>query len=88
MKKINLQISNCMECPFCHYDGHYTMSQNSGYDCEHHLSPYPSRIFDDNNENILTLHTKGIPDWCPLEDAEEEISKVEDDYNESRFEDD
>lgn len=35
-KKLELVIQSCEECPYLKYDGYYSMSTDSGYDCNHH----------------------------------------------------
>ena len=32
-RKIELVITSCGECPYNHYDPHYGMSTDSGFDC-------------------------------------------------------
>ena len=34
MKRLEMTICNCYECPFSEYDSHYTRSYDSGYDCK------------------------------------------------------
>lgn len=46
MRKLELNINNCRECPFCNYDPHYSMSKDSGYDCSNPNSQV-TRIADD-----------------------------------------
>lgn len=46
MRKLELNISDCRECPFCRYDSNYTRSQDSGHDCEHPDSKL-GRLVDD-----------------------------------------
>jgi len=75
-KKIEKIVENCSECPYCEYDSDYGNSYDSGYDC----SKSGNRIIDDwawsnyNNKNRLNLTQDNIPmpDWCPLEDYQEE----------------
>ena len=83
MKMINMTVETCSDCPFCHYDGHYGMSYDSGYDCTNNNG---GRIIDDygwdntNNPKRLNLTHKGIPipSWCSLQDVgrKEKLEKV------------
>jgi hypothetical protein len=69
MKKINLTIGSCKECPYCHYNGHYDRNRDSGYDCSETMK----RIVDDwdvaNDNNPNPAGWPDIPDWCPLENS-------------------
>lgn len=73
MKKINITVNTCSQCPYCQYNPDYGRSYDSGYDCNHENG---GRIIDDwswdntNNPKRLNLTHKGIPipDWCLLED--------------------
>ena len=62
MKKIELTIHNCSECPYLRYNTDYGMSYDSGYDCE-----YNGRIMDDYQYDKLEKKIIPIPDDCPLE---------------------
>ena len=63
MKKIELTIKNCNECPYFSHDSDYGMSYDSGYNCD--LSG--ERIMDDYQYDKLIDKTMSIPDTCPLE---------------------
>jgi len=63
MRKIELTITNCSECPYLEYDADYGMSYNSGYDCK--LTG--DRIASDIGSKIQDLTLLPIPGWCPLE---------------------
>jgi hypothetical protein len=92
MRKIELTIKNCSECPYLEYDSDYGMSYDSGYDCK--LTGY--RIIDDwewnntNNKNRLNLKYDGIPipSWCELEkiglieERKKKIKKLKEKYYE------
>ena len=83
MKKIELYVNTCNDCPYCQYDGNYGISYDSGYDCSHNNG---GRIIDDyhwNNTNNpkrlnLTHERIPIPDWCPLQDVgrKEKLEKI------------
>ena len=74
MKKIEMYIEKCSQCPYFEYDSYYSMNKDSGYDCKHDKG---GRIIDDfewsNSSNPARLNQfmKDIPtpDWCPLEDV-------------------
>lgn len=62
MKKIDLTIEYCNDCPYSIYNITTLMSQSSGYDCRNPKSI--RRIIDDDflkNDKIT------IPSWCSLE---------------------
>ena len=40
---------SCHNCPYCRYDSYYSMSTDSGYDCEHEDG---GRIADDSQIEI------------------------------------
>lgn len=76
MKKLELEIKNCSECPYLTYDPHYSMSRDSGHDCK----KSHRRIIDDwdyNNSNNPKRMVKDwdnnypipIPEWCELFDV-------------------
>lgn len=65
MRKINMIIKHCGECPFCEYDSDYGMSYNSGYDCKNKKSN-GSRIATDVGSRVPDLKNIPIPDWCGL----------------------
>lgn len=78
MKKLELEIKGCEECPYCHYNCYYNMSQDSGWDCEHSDTKH-SRIIDEGpndispkgtqaNDRIKRILKTQVPDWCPLPD--------------------
>ncbi len=47
IKKLELDIKDvCCECPYFERDNHHSLSQDSGYDCEHPQSN-GRRIIDD-----------------------------------------
>ena len=74
---------SCHNCPYSRYDSYYSMSTDSGYDCEHEDG---GRIADDSQieiyrrkkeeaerlplfpEEVTDPNPMSIPDWCPLED--------------------
>lgn len=72
IKKIDILIDCCSECPYCNYDSRYNISYDSGYDCRHSEAPLNCRIVDDwEVSNSANKNPKGwpeIPEWCPLED--------------------
>ena len=80
MKKIELYIKTCSECPYCHYDSYYSMSRDSGFDCRHDKGS--GRIVNDNYWDHLSvdIRQKGIPipSDCPLENIgrKEKLEKI------------
>jgi hypothetical protein len=66
MKILYLEIEKCSECPYHNYDAHYSMSKDSGYDCDK-MSPY-KRIIDDYDLNRGKEML--VPEWCPLMDID------------------
>jgi hypothetical protein len=68
MKKIELYINTCSECPYCQYDPNYGRSYDSGYDCYHKNGS--GRLVNDNYWDKLDYETKQkgipIPSDCPL----------------------
>lgn len=80
MKKIELIVNTCSECPYCEYDGHYGMSYDSGYDCKHDKGS--GRLVNDNYWDHLSpeIRQKGIPipSDCSLQDVgrKEKLEKL------------
>jgi len=76
MKKIVKKVESCSDCPYLRYDPDYGKSYDSGYNCD----KKDRRIIDDydysnpNNPTRLTLttHKIPIPEWCPLEDVDDD----------------
>jgi len=79
MKKIELKISGCEECPFCNYESYYDKSQDSGWDCDNSNTKHTRIINEGPTDRSLrgiqnrkkvekTLRTQ-IPEWCPLSDV-------------------
>lgn len=68
MKKIEMIIKNCGECPFCEYNPDYGMSYTSGYDCNNDDSK-DTRISDDIGNKSTDLTKLPIPEWCGLKDV-------------------
>ena len=66
MKKLlHLEIEDsCENCPYCRYNPHYSMSHDSGYDCEND-NALRGRIANDW-ELSSKIKTLKIPEWCPL----------------------
>ena len=65
MRKLELIIKNCGDCPYLEYDYDYSMSRDSGYDC----TLMRQRLIDD--QEITRCEKKGIdpfkiPNECPL----------------------
>ena len=78
---------SCHNCPYSEYDSHYSMSYDSGYDCNH--ADGKGRIADDWKidqhrkkieeaerlplfpEEVTEPNPMSIPDWCPLDDKED-----------------
>jgi len=76
MKELKLKISNCLQCPYCHYE--------KTFECAH-----PKRNFETITENQYTIvgnfvykhrpvcyvdwenHDKYcyMPNWCPLKET-------------------
>lgn len=75
-KVLSLEINCCAECPYCQYDGYYSMSQDSGMDCHHPKSPGSGRIVNEGsyisirNRTMENTIASGVPDWCPLDNKE------------------
>ncbi len=71
MKKLELYLNTCSECPYCQYDGNYGISYDSGYDCNHDKGS--GRLVNDNYWDNLNpeIRQKGIPipSDCPLQDV-------------------
>ena len=65
MKKIEMTIKHCGECPFCEYDPYYGMSYNSGYNCNNENSK-EYRIVTDVGSKLADLEKLPIPEWCGL----------------------
>jgi len=80
IKIVNVEVDTCSDCPYCHYDGYYDRSRDSGHDCS--LGDF--RIIDDyewdntNNPKRLSLTESGIPipKICPLPDKNYTEAKV------------
>ena len=75
---INKSIESCKDCPFCEYNRDYGLSYDSGYDCMHEKSP-EIRIIDDS---AIVDGLVPFPIWCPLEDATQDSSEVNNESNE------
>ena len=59
MKKINMVIESCDDCPFYRYIRCY------GNDCFHEGAP------EERGDEPLAENREGdFPKWCPLEDVE------------------
>lgn len=79
MKKLELKITGCEECPFCHYDYYYDTRHDSGWDCNHPNSEH-LRIIDEgptggrtsksiqNMKRVKRILKTQVPKWCPLPD--------------------
>ena len=70
------KITKCDECPYCQYDGYYSIGTDSGYDCK----KINKRIIDEgdtmihkNGINVYKNEPIKIPDWCPLPDNDEKV---------------
>jgi len=64
-KRLDILIENtCHNCPFCVYDSHYTLSNDSGYDCEHPNGQ--KRIADDY---VIEDHTRKIGEWLKSQET-------------------
>ena len=77
-KLLKKRIKSCQDCPYCRYDGHYSMSEDSGWNCEHDEGS-ANRIADDGAVDEWEQSRKKnkgphpltvIPEGCPLPDAE------------------
>lgn len=70
-RRLEMDIATCEECPWCKYDGYYSMSCDSGYDCTNPNATH-SRLVNDSDVNSKIFYNKKpkgwppIPDWCPL----------------------
>lgn len=72
-RTLEMEIFECSECPWCRYDGYYSIGKDSGYDCYHPNSAPTNqinRIVEDwevnNSNNKKPKGWPPIPDWCPL----------------------
>lgn len=70
-KRLELVIQDtCDSCPFCICDAHYSMSYDSGYDCDHpdfNHKKHSRRLADDydftrykEQQNIIKNNTKEL----------------------------
>lgn len=70
MRILNLEVFVCRDCPYCQYDGHYSRSRDSGYDCKHPDSDVGRIVDDQDIEDWSTKKNKKgwppIPKECPL----------------------
>jgi hypothetical protein len=64
-------IKGCKECRYVAYDPFYSCGTDSGYDCCHKNNGREGqrRIVDDNGLDQAS-EPDFIPEWCPLEKAE------------------
>jgi hypothetical protein len=62
MKILSLKIENCEQCPYNHYNPHYSRSTDSGYDC----TISNRRIINDGDFFGFSKIT--IPSFCTLTD--------------------
>lgn len=67
MKKIDLIVKNCFECPYIEYNSNYSRSYNSGFDCKHEQGP--GRVIDDDAE-IKGNRDTFIHEKCPLKESQ------------------
>ncbi len=77
MKKLELEIKSCNECPFNQYDGDYNIGYDSGWDCQHPDTEH-RRIIDEGpldgskqqeeHEKEKDKILNSFPDWCPIPD--------------------
>lgn len=66
-KKLFMIITSCFECPYIEYDPYYDCSRDSGFDCR--LAG--RRII--NERKLKARRFIEIPDWCPLENMQENL---------------
>lgn len=70
MKKIEIKLDNCWDCPYAHPHGEY-----QGKYCSNPNRPKKQKMagYNDvcytNNANVQ--RTLAIPNWCPLETIKE-----------------
>ncbi len=69
MRKLELKLKTCEECPYFRYDPFYSMQTDSGYDCWNNDAPH-MRIINDSQIGKIKWNYE-IPDWCPLEIIDE-----------------
>ena len=78
---------SCYHCPYARYDSYYSMSTDSGYDCTHEdgdgriasdyqIDQHRKKETEAERlplfpETVEDPDPMSFPDWCPLEDHEE-----------------
>jgi len=76
IKKLDILVRGvCYNCPFCRRSEYYSVSEDSGFDCEN-----PEGFMRIANDKEVREYTSGktkknpmwIPDWCPLPDDKSE----------------
>ncbi len=69
-RRLELDINTCEDCPCLRYNVYYSMSEDSGYDCENINAPHTRIINDSDIKKEIKKSGKKwnyeIPDWCPL----------------------
>lgn len=71
---LHLLIESCDDCPYRHYDEHYSMSTDCGWQCQHPDGYF--RIADEGSrqtvqecgDSVARRLGKPFPDQCPLKD--------------------
>jgi len=81
LKRINLTVEGCADCPFLRFDDGKTEEMDAGWDC----SLVSKRVVDEGDRFDFTegeelpmtlepiMRAAGLhiyPDWCPLPDAD------------------
>lgn len=69
MRKLDLNIKTCSECPYLWYDETYGMTTDSGYECR----LIQRQIYADNfiSSNNLDEDKLPIHEWCKLPKIDE-----------------
>jgi len=71
MKKLNIIIETCDQCPYCVYNGDYNIGYDSGHDC----SQTGNRIYNDNEVakfyNKRREYKKSLNTLFPMDKSEE-----------------
>lgn len=71
MRHLELFLDKCENCPYCQYDGYYSNTTDSGWDCNHpdRCRRIPDEVSEEKSREAIS---SGMPSWCPLNHYDEE----------------
>lgn len=69
---LHVLLDTCDDCPCRQYDGHYGMSHDAGWDCQHPEGGFrianegSTQVMHDCGPSVVARIGKNFPDKCPL----------------------